>query len=176
MSDFDAASSEEDFERIRALLDQHALLIGQVNISWTMCQLLVFLLFYQLSGMTWENARAVFFALRADVQQREITVALASERLTGSRSPRKRVVAAISRLNELANERNAATHTMWSIGDDGFFPASNIIHNKALDLDNPREQFQLLDQKLTSAHGALLKASLAVVKHLASQRKDAGRP
>jgi hypothetical protein len=41
---------------------------------------MVFSIFHDLSGMSWTNTQAVFFSLKADSAQRDITVAPALSR------------------------------------------------------------------------------------------------
>lgn len=165
----------EEWIGLQANFAAHAEAIGKVTISWSMCQLLVFALFYDLSGMTWENARAVFFALKSDATQREVTAALA-QTLTGTRSPKKKIISAIDRLTQLAGERNATVHTMWQVSDEGLVPAQGISHFPKLDTANPQKQFELLDAKLTSTHAALVKAVVASAKHRPSRGRGAEAP
>lgn len=170
-------SPEELDEVLLASVSSHAEIIGNVAISWNMCHVMVFSLFYMLSGMSWDRAAAVFFALKADVQQREITMALALQ-LPKAKSPRKKITAALGRLNELAAERNATIHTMWSVSEEQLrlIPTPGLIHNPKLNQNNPQVQFTLLDRELAKLHSLLLKATLAMAAYGPLPNTDAGQP
>jgi hypothetical protein len=52
---------------------EHAELIGRVSMAWNSIQYVIFLLFTKLSGLPADKAEAVFFTLKADTAQRDIT-------------------------------------------------------------------------------------------------------
>jgi hypothetical protein len=62
-----------------------------------------------------EQARDVFFALKSDRSQRDITLAAGKTALAEHPALWKRFESAIREVNELTGERNAAVHTMWTI-------------------------------------------------------------
>lgn len=60
-----------------------------------------------------QRAHDVFFKLRSDASQREITLAAGQTALAADPALWKKFRATIAALNKLAGERNAAVHTMW---------------------------------------------------------------
>lgn len=160
---------DDPFAAQRAALDEHAKLIGNVTIAWNTAQSLVFAIFSVMSRIAPEsdNAAAIFFALKSDIAQRDITTAVIESELGTSAHPEHKKLAErlkrpIHKLNSLSAERNAAIHTMWSFvsGDEHengrVLPSSGVIHNPVLDINDAAGQFERLEAKLGSVIDALL--------------------
>ena len=97
------------------LLTEHAQLIGSVVIAYNKVQWVISVLFVALSGMPAEEARDIFFTLKSDRLQRDITLAAGKTALAGHPALWERFETTLEKVNELAGERNAAVHTMWAI-------------------------------------------------------------
>jgi len=147
-------------------LEEHAKLIGNVTIAWNTAQSLVFTIFSVASGMKYDNAVAVFFALKTDFAQRDITIAVLDSELTGKTPEveklRDRIKRPINKLNSLASERNAAIHTMWGYvheeGDVKVAPQPSVKHHPSLKVDDAAAQMVRLEEKLGSVVDTLIRS------------------
>ena len=139
------------------LMNEHATLIGSVVIAYNKIHWVISVLFVAFSGMPAEEARDVFFALKSDRLQRDITLAAGKTALAGHPALWERFETTLEKVNELAGERNAAVHTMWAIdwqywgGPSFYFPkigvAPGAIPHEKLNEDFVA-QFAELNQKL----------------------------
>jgi hypothetical protein len=138
-------------------MNEHATLIGSVVIAYNKIHWVISVLFVAFSGMPTEEARDVFFALKSDRLQRDITLAAGKTALAEHPALWERFETTLEKVNELAGERNAAVHTMWAIDwqywgvPSLYFPkvgvaSEAILHEKLKD-DFPA-QFAELNQKL----------------------------
>jgi hypothetical protein len=156
---------------------EHAASIGRVTIAWNECQETVFHIFFLLSGMTWENAQAVFFALKSDATQREITIALlpASLATTNDEALRKKLTCLLNTLGRLSGQRNAATHQMWLVDAEkrSIHPHPSMPKRKLLNQDF-KAQFEVLACNLSGLYLRLnaFADALRVHLELRTQRPD----
>ncbi len=81
--------------------------------AWTDVQLLVFLIFWRLMSSEVDKSEAIFFALRSDHAQRQVTKQLARVLLSRWPDTVERVVAAINKAGGAAGSRNAVIHALW---------------------------------------------------------------
>lgn len=126
--------------------------------SWNDVQAEVFLLFRQLTGMTLEHADAVFFAIRTDAAQRDMTAALASVVLKNEPDILKELLSLINGLGKLAAQRNLAVHTAWFIDEGSEQPEPYMRYNKPKSLEpDAIAQFTRLYAKLQDLHITLYK-------------------
>lgn len=129
----------------------HAMVIGMVTVAWNGAQENVFRLFHLLSGMPKPMAEAVFFSLKADSAQRDITRAVCEHTTELNEKYRQNAIDLIVKLDKLAGQRNAAVHTMWD--DDAARRGSitpstkHAAHHRSLKPD-PTAQFQELTVEL----------------------------
>ena len=95
------------------LLKGQAELVGRVAIKWNSTHYAVYLLFETITGMTaaWE----VFWALKADTAQRDITLGAAVPLLKDQPELLRRLRMSFNKLGALAGERNAIVHAAWSV-------------------------------------------------------------
>lgn len=96
-------------------LGEHARLIGQVTIAWNDVHHLVYLTFEQLSGLSEEMAESLFFSLRSDAGQRDLTMAAARVALQADPERLKALTTIINGVGKLAAIRNEAIHTAWAV-------------------------------------------------------------
>jgi hypothetical protein len=110
----------------------HAELIGRVAMAWNSVQYMIFLLFTRLSGLSPSKAEAIFFALKADAAQRDITSELAAVALKARPPLLARCNTILRDIGKRAGERNAATHTIWEVGAAGAItPTQGVrVHTK----------------------------------------------
>jgi hypothetical protein len=111
------ASSQDD------LFKEHAVLIARVTIGWNHIQYRILQIFVRLSGLSFEEAKAIIYTLKSDASQRDITIALAKVVLE-KRNPDalKMMLKLFDAIGRASGERNAAAHTLWVL-----FPDDNTI-------------------------------------------------
>ena len=68
--------SDPDLEK---QYDEHAALVGHVTLAWSNIHSEVFAIFSLLCGMEGRRSEAIFFALKSDASQRDITLAIINE-------------------------------------------------------------------------------------------------
>ena len=89
--------SEIEVYKIREkIYDDLAKSIGRASMVWNDVQSEVFFLFKKLSKMDLSSAEAVFFAVKADASQREMTAALAKIELKDDPNNLERVLKSIT--------------------------------------------------------------------------------
>lgn len=93
---------------------QACTLVGAITIVWNDAHEQVFRLFWYFSGMPKEQAEAVFFALKSDSAQRDVTEAVIERHPSYPSEHKQHALEWIKKLGKKSSERNAATHTMWS--------------------------------------------------------------
>lgn len=137
--------------------DVDALWIGRVAVAWNTAQSLVHLYFMTISGLPVVEAKAVFFALKGDTGQRDITHALLQEKFISHPDLLARTNRVFKRLGELSGERNAAIHTLWSRqhANGMLQPTPFAIHHGKLEVDNHRAQFERLTSQLYELVGEM---------------------
>ena len=86
-------------------------LIGQMTITWNECQSIIFMMFYRALDVGIVKATAIFFALRSDGTQRDITAALLPKSVPHDLA--HRAIAAINDFGKIAGRRNDFIHGMW---------------------------------------------------------------
>jgi hypothetical protein len=107
------------------LADEHAAILGHVAVAWNDVHWMLYRVFHTLSGMSEAQAKAVFFALKADSNQREIVQALAKSTLLRWPTELAQFISLMKRTNVVAGDRNAATHTMWAT----HYPSGRVMPN-----------------------------------------------
>lgn len=138
-----------EFERKREIYDKLALKIGRANMVWNDVHMEIFLLFKELSGMNFHNAEAVFFSIRTDSAQRDMTLALAKSALWNQPSQFDQIKSTINLVGKLASERNAAIHMAWIVNDGSDRPSPYLRVNPHPGLkDDAIAQFDALESAL----------------------------
>jgi hypothetical protein len=130
--------------------------IGRVAAGWVDVNYLIYLLFVDFSGMPSEQAKDVFFALKADYAQRDITLAAGQAALAKHPDLWESFRRLIKEIGGLAGERNAAVHTMWSLHWDALWPMAfpTFKVGPACNTKPPgklREDFQIQFKELSVA-------------------------
>lgn len=151
----------------------HAEIVGTVACAWNGAQESLYLMFVALMGMRKAEAEAIFFALKADSAQRNVTRDLANVVLAANTALLKRTKDVINALGDLGGERNAAVHTMWraSVETSSIGPSPLVKHHGALK-PNHRTQFFELARKLVDLEGTLMELADEIRRHLASPDKS----
>lgn len=159
-------------DRASKALDQFAKTLGHVTIKYNEAQAFVLFIFSNLLGSERHMAKTLFFSMKSDTGQREMTVALVKA-LMGEALPDdcREIVGAIENLSSLSGERNAAIHTIWYLDeDDGsppeywFVPDPNTVPHRKLKDGDALVQFTELLEKLDAARDRLMLASLKTVR------------
>jgi hypothetical protein len=153
--------------------DEHANVIGMVAVCWNGAQEFLYLMFVVLMGMRRAEAEAIFFTLKADTAQRDITRALAKVALAHNADLLRRTTDAITTFDNLAGERNAAIHTMWHASTETatIAPSPYVKHHGALKPDH-RSQFLNLASKLSDLEDQLFALTQEIQQDLASRDKS----
>jgi hypothetical protein len=153
-------------------------MLGRVTLVWNDCHSAVFTIFHDLSGMTWENSQAVFFSLQADQAQRRMTRALMRQVLASENDQPmlEHGEKLLKNLDDLAKERNVATHTMWAVlmPDREITPHPSMPRSSRLQKDF-KTQFEKLTMKLAKLLRALIQFNAALSVHLGSIRDRRGQ-
>jgi len=150
--------------------EQLVAMIGRVTVSWGDIHYAVFRLFVVLTGMPNALAESIFFTLRSDATQREITATAAKHVL--SEELFKRVSAVFSQIGSAARERNVAIHAMWAT----HYPSGHITPNPWV--TGPRllrkgefdKQFAELEERLKDLFREVLRLQPDVEAYVTSVR------
>jgi hypothetical protein len=142
-----------DFEK---MYDEHAALVGHVTLAWSNVHSQVFRIFALLCDPIGKRSEAVFFALKSDASQREITLAVINETL--SEPLRRKAAAMFGRISGLAGERNLAAHTMWAT----LMPVGKIVPNPSVRKppqlkEDFEQQFKVLNERLRELFRELMQ-------------------
>jgi hypothetical protein len=105
-----------------AKLHEFAPLIGKINMSWGDCQFFVYIIFVHLMGYDPTKAEPIFFALKTDRAQRDITTALAGVVLGKHPKLLRKITTTFGNLETMAGRRNDVIHAMWGIQYDTLEP------------------------------------------------------
>lgn len=87
--------------------------IGRITIAWNDIHFFVFTMFWRMNGNDPAKAMDIFFALRADSAQRDITAGLANSALAPWPELQQQAISALNAIGKLAGRRNAFVHAMW---------------------------------------------------------------
>jgi hypothetical protein len=151
----------------------HAELLGRVTIAWNRLQYIFFLIFTALSGMPVGKAQAVYFTLKADTAQRDITAKVAAVALKSRPVLLERFTKIMKAVNDLAGQRNAATHTIWDIEETSGMvePTPGAKHHGSLEEDFA-DQFRRLEASLGRHYSDLVELQREFPQPRASRGKD----
>ena len=97
--------------------------IGKVAMEWNAAHIVVFGLFVGFTGLPKEMAAEIFYALKADSAQRDITKAAALSALrsnNGSDELIEKVTKVFNDIGRLAGDRNKTVHAGFSVDADGY--------------------------------------------------------
>lgn len=142
-------------------------LIGRVTIAANNAQHLVLIIF-DILVRDGDLARAIFFSLKSDAAQRDITLAAMAVRLRGAPELLERGRKAFQRLADLSGERNAAIHTIWAVegSNKRYSPAPGAEHHKRLRQDDFEGQFSELAMNLGGMSSVLFELRTDILMHL----------
>ena len=93
--------------------DELALRIGHLTFLWNDVHFFVYTIFVRLMGGDYARSDTIFFGLRNDNSQRQITDKLAKTVLASNEDISKKITSFLSLLGHLAGRRNAFIHAMW---------------------------------------------------------------
>lgn len=104
-------------EEVPNVRNEFAESIGELNLAWTGAHDFVYRIFQDVSGLTEKQARAIFFSIRSDSLQREITKKVVQATLQDGEyvKPVEELAHILGRLKEQASVRNETVHAMWSV-------------------------------------------------------------
>ncbi len=96
--------------------DEISQLVGKINIEWGDLQFYVYSIFVHLMEDNVLAAEPIFFGIRSDATQRNITASLADTVLkytAGAEALRKDTKDLFAEIGKLGGRRNDAIHAMW---------------------------------------------------------------
>lgn len=102
MADFSA----DNWERLASAA-------GKVTLAWGSIHGAVFGIFWMSSGMSQEQAEDIYFSIRSDSLQREVTLKSAGHFLADHDQIRSELKSIFRRIDNLASHRNSVVHTIW---------------------------------------------------------------
>jgi hypothetical protein len=160
---------------IRKNVERNALAIGQITMQWTTIQVAISYLFRRLSGLDKTRAETIFFGVRSDTNQREMTLALARTVLRGEPELLARLDKVFDRIGRYSGERNAAAHALWVVKmpEGRVMPYPTVSHHRRLKVDDHEKQFERLLSNLSKVFRELLllDAELARIAAKPTARK-----
>lgn len=140
--------------------------IGHMTNEWNDAQSFVFLIFHALLGSSILKAIAIFFAIKSDSGQRDVTLGLAKQVLQFHPDALQKLTAVLGDLNKTAGRRNDFIHTIWHFAEDeGVIEAwlgvrARLVgKDPAVELENLREEIGKIQGQL----GPLLERIRQVV-------------
>jgi hypothetical protein len=135
------------------------LLLGRITIQWTTIQAAISRVFRRLSGLDAAKAEAVFFAVKSDTSQRDMTLALGRVVLDKHPELLERTIKLFNRLGDLSGERNAVTHAIWAVNlpEGRITPMPSRGQHRRLKIDNHRAQLDRLLRDLSEMFRDLVK-------------------
>jgi hypothetical protein len=140
--------------------------IGKITLAWNDLHLFVFSIFWRLNGNHALRSKAIFFAVRADRTQRDMTMALVQQEMTGVPLLQQAAIDALNEIGNLSGRRNAVIHAMWAFEADWdqgtatvFAPSSPKLARKRLgeELDKLYEDLVRLGARLASINKDVIK-------------------
>lgn len=143
---------------IKKNIDANALVIGQITMQWTTVQVAISYLFRRLSGLDPTRADAIFFCIKSDTTQREMTLALARKVLTPLPELLEKLEKTFDKIGRYSGERNAAAHAMWVIKwpEGVVIPHPGSSHHRRLKVNDHQKQFDRLLKNLGSVLNELM--------------------
>lgn len=162
------------------LIERYAKLIGNVAIEWNTAQYALYNLFETLTGS--KSAWSIFWGLRSDSTQRDITISAAKSWLNMDKNGLgPEVIRIVGELGKLAGERNAALHMPWGIAMDDWEgkPLNEWGGHRMVPLkestvlrEDVEIQFEELGTKIQAVTNELILMDDFLKKRLASLEKD----
>lgn len=146
-------------------LDDFAPLIGHAAIQWNNVQFWIYIIFRTLLLGSTSIAHRLFFAVRSDAGQRDLTIALAEAQLSGQPALLKEVRTSIEAVNQMAGKRNDILHAMWSFNPvpDIALPLNHRLRGQDLKgkIIDAVEQFHELEAALIALQERVARAMKA---------------
>jgi hypothetical protein len=148
-----------------------ATMIGRITIAWNDVQSEIFELFAAASGVERQKAAMIFFSLRTDASQRDITNAAIFVALPQGHV-QYRLQKLLERAGKLAAERNLAIHQIWATHHpSGNMVPSPFIPRRTRLRDDFDVQFSALLDELKTFYPVLLRARIRAQRQLALLEK-----
>lgn len=130
--------------------------IGRLTVLWNDIHFCIFLLFWKLMDKDIEKSEAIFFLLRSDRAQRDLTKSLVKATLERHPDVQNRTCKAIEAINDVSGRRNDFIHAMW-INDH-----PNVV--KVWTSSSPRLSEKDIKQEAISLERDCLEANLTIVR------------
>jgi hypothetical protein len=136
--------------------------IGGMTIRWNRCQAVIFMMFDRALGDNILAAKAIFFVLRSDGTQRDITVAALQIALAAHPDLLARTTTAIADFGKIAGRRNDFIHAIWYFPEDAKPPEVWLNVRKNLDGKDPVEEAKKLIGDLDGIFGRLHRLRIEI--------------
>lgn len=153
---------------IKNNVDRNALAIGQITMQWTTIQVGMSYLFRRLSGLDKARAETIFFCVKSDTSQREMTLALARTVLSSEPELLGKLEKIFDKIGRYSGERNAAAHTMWIVKmpDGKVMPYPTASHHRRLNIDEHEKQFERLLSNLGKVFREMVQLDADIARML----------
>lgn len=153
---------------IKSNVEKNALAIGQITMQWTTIQVGMSYLFRKLSGLDKTRAEIIFFSVKSDTNQREMTLALARTVLSSQPELLGKLEKIFDKIGRYSGERNAAAHTMWIVKmpDGKVMPYPTASHHRRLNIAEHEKQFERLLSNLSKIFREMVQLDADIARAL----------
>jgi hypothetical protein len=161
-----------------AALAEISTLVGKINAAWNDVQFFVYLIFIHLMNNDILRSEAIFFSLKSDSAQRDITLAVAKVSLAREPDMLSKVVAHFGAVGKKAGRRNDAIHGMFNLNGPNYEPAvafgsSPRLADKPLksELERSLVELKALSRETAHIYQAVSLVEIPLLEMLARQAK-----
>lgn len=140
--------------------EQIAPLIGHVTIAWNNLQFWIFCVFWKLLAAGATKADSIFFALRTDKAQRDITLQIIKAAMFESDELRSQLEDLIEKANKLSGRRNDVIHAMIFV--DHPDAAAQVFASSSPRLSKKKDLLAELQDLVATIKALNLQFALAV--------------
>lgn len=130
--------------------------LGEFTMTWNDIHFSLFFILWRLMSKDSMRSEAIFFALRSDRAQRDLTTRTAKAVLGPWPDLCKRLIAAIERIGKLNGRRNDFIHAMWIADHPGV--------TEVWQPSSPRLSKKEIKTEAKSLYGDCISAHLVLVK------------
>lgn len=152
---------------------EHTEGIGNIAIMWNACHAMLWHYFWALSGLQENVAKSIYFTLKSDTAQRNITHCLAREVLRDDPIFLHPIDNALVTMAKLSSERNAFMHAMWAVDaqSGNLTPNPMVENHKRLNISDITTQMKRLESDLATLLNDLVELAGRMMKHYSSENK-----
>jgi hypothetical protein len=159
------------------LKNELAPLIGHMTIEWNDIQATVFMIFHALMGTEINKSISIFFAIKSDTAQRDITLSLVREVLSRYSTLVSGLVTLFGAINKTAGRRNDFIHAIWQFpAGEGEFARVWLDVRRRLSGRDPKVEIESLRNDIGRLYGDIIMASAEVRRLMTPPKNALARP